>query len=345
MNGDDSKKKEDVNSEGSGKVMNSRKSIQQLEEKSKVAKQDNRVPSKRTDEGDLALASTSIPFPSPARNVISSAEEQQQQNSGDIQEEIAIDEETPIQAYRADEDVTKSKKSKKKDEVLIEGVVEKAKFKSNRTFNLLLITVWLLMVVGLVVGLSLGLSGRNGDEVDEVITPDSLLPSSVPTVMVTQSPTVSPSASMVPSAIPSNAPTSLEFVTVLQQIAIQFPTLPVNINDSTSPSYRAAEWLTGQQLGYDLPISPDDLLSLIDFRQRYALSVFYYSTGGHESWIDKCQFLNTSVHYCDWECPLPEAVLQSETVIFQLQPNSTTMGVKCAETDAFRIATGLAFSK
>ena len=130
-------------------------------------------------------------------------------------------------------------------------------------------------------------------------------------------------------------------------IAIEFPHLPVDVDDSNSPSYRAAQWLVGQFP--ILPIPPDDLFTIFDFRQRYALSMFYYSTGGDDeipsrsTWIDDCNFLNTSMHYCDWICPLPDSVLQ-DGGDFAIG-DRTTMGLDCIRGEGFSFATGIIFSK
>lgn len=69
---------------------------------------------------------------------------------------------------------------------------------------------------------------------------------------------------------------------------------------SYSPQYRAALWIS-QDDKYRISIPSTNEPSREDypFKQRYALAVLYFATGGAESWIWKMKFL-TGLHECNW---------------------------------------------
>jgi hypothetical protein len=75
------------------------------------------------------------------------------------------------------------------------------------------------------------------------------------------------------------------------------------------------------------PLNQTDF-EVLQFRQRYALATWYYSTGG-ENWKDQCNFLTPSFHVCDWRC----AWNSTDTIIsdtFGLDWSTTDyMGVNC----------------
>ena len=144
---------------------------------------------------------------------------------------------------------------------------------------------------------------------------------------------------------PSSAPTTIlsstvRLVDILREIMTHFesPTLEQDLKNPKSPQYRAALWMAEEDehpatanLTYPLNQTSFDLLQ---FRQRYALSTFYYATGGDE-WKDQCNFLSPSRHVCDWNCEwdtepferLDSFVKFSDSVL-----NGTVMGALCGRS-------------
>jgi hypothetical protein len=119
-------------------------------------------------------------------------------------------------------------------------------------------------------------------------------------------------AATAPSPTPidlSSPPTTERFSDICQEILTHFesPTLEQALMNPESPQYRAALWMaeddehpTTASLSY--PLNQTDL-ELLQFRQRYALVTFYYSTStGDTKWKDQCNFLTPSLHVCDWRC-------------------------------------------
>jgi hypothetical protein len=110
--------------------------------------------------------------------------------------------------------------------------------------------------------------------------------------------TKSPSAA--PSQAPSQAPTSASFSVIAQAIESTFGT---TLDDTTSPQYRAAQWMAEED---QLIINPSDDLS--QFAQRYAMVVFYYATGGDTSWTRKANFLSPTLDTCSWQEDNPSSI-------------------------------------
>jgi hypothetical protein len=119
-------------------------------------------------------------------------------------------------------------------------------------------------------------------------------------------------AATAPSPTPidlSSPPTTERFSDICQEILTHFesPTLEQALMNPESPQYRAALWMaeddehpTTASLSY--PLNQTDL-ELLQFRQRYALVTFYYSTStGDTKWKDQCNFLTPSLHVCHWRC-------------------------------------------
>jgi hypothetical protein len=67
------------------------------------------------------------------------------------------------------------------------------------------------------------------------------------------------------------------------------------LDDTTSPQYRAAQWIAEEDQLTTLPL--DDLSG---FAERYTMAVFYYATGGDSSWIRKANFLSPTLDTCSW---------------------------------------------
>jgi len=64
-----------------------------------------------------------------------------------------------------------------------------------------------------------------------------------------------------------------------------------------SPQFRAYEWMIWEDLVVDdaaAPLGDDRML------QRYAMATIYFATGGPHSWAQTYQWLNHSLHECDW---------------------------------------------
>lgn len=104
--------------------------------------------------------------------------------------------------------------------------------------------------------------------------------------------------SEAPSAAPSQAPTTASFDVVAQAVEATFGT---TLEDTTSPQYRAAEWMAEEDQLIASPL--DDLFS---FSQRYAMVVFYYATGGDVSWTRQANFLSPGLDICSWQEPAPQ---------------------------------------
>jgi hypothetical protein len=110
---------------------------------------------------------------------------------------------------------------------------------------------------------------------------------------------------------PFSAPTTIDVTgrlgDILHEIMMHFesPTLAQDLTNTQSPQYLAALWMAEEDehhatanLTYPLDQSSLDLLQ---FRQRYALTTFYFATNGDE-WDNNCSFLTPSLHVCEWNC-------------------------------------------
>ena len=155
---------------------------------------------------------------------------------------------------------------------------------------------------------SVGLSLNNEDNESIIRIPTTVYPSTLTTL----NPSAPPSART--SAIPTSslAPTSERLTSILDEIRLQFhsPTLEKDLQSVSSPQYKAARWMAEVDvsdftLGLGFPIDVTDHRTIIQFRQRYSLAVFYYSTNGDDSWLEKCNFMNPTKHVCEWNCPWP----------------------------------------
>jgi hypothetical protein len=118
----------------------------------------------------------------------------------------------------------------------------------------------------------------------------------------------------IPTSPPTPIPTSPRFAGVASFIEFSFGTV---LDDPSSPQYRAAEWLADVDTTFDL--SDEDR-----FRQRYAVVVFYYATGGDTSWIQQMNFLSPGVDECDWNEP------PGDHVTFDIDYN---LGLVCSDLE------------
>lgn len=122
-----------------------------------------------------------------------------------------------------------------------------------------------------------------------------------PTPSPTRSPNEPPTPGE-PTAAPSSPPSSDRFSQFVRNYAAAISGEEV-FRDSTTPQYRAAEWITQANI--------DDTITSVDqLDDLYAVTVFYYSTGG-DDWAECSQgntgncpgnsWLNDDVGPCDWE--------------------------------------------
>jgi Leucine-rich repeat (LRR) protein len=108
-----------------------------------------------------------------------------------------------------------------------------------------------------------------------------------------------PVVSPQPSLAPTNVPTSVVFALVTDEILEEFGgETSLSLQDWNSPQTKAARWIGEEDQTFDFPLAAGPSVRQA-FRQRYALAVFFYSTGGIESWMDDLGFLS-DLHECDW---------------------------------------------
>lgn len=111
--------------------------------------------------------------------------------------------------------------------------------------------------------------------------------------------TVSPAPTLMPSASPSMSPTTADFTGLVAFLANASLDDGAALQVSTSPQYRAAQWL----------FNNENLSEYAESQriQRYALAVVYYSTNG-QNWLQKtdwmsdepeCDWFNKGVTFCD----------------------------------------------
>jgi hypothetical protein len=70
------------------------------------------------------------------------------------------------------------------------------------------------------------------------------------------------------------------------------------LREGGSAQAEAIFWIANQDTFFSFPLAGDTSTRKA-FRQRYAMAVLFYSTGGPKSWIDTFDFLSSS-HECDW---------------------------------------------
>jgi hypothetical protein len=91
-----------------------------------------------------------------------------------------------------------------------------------------------------------------------------------------------------------------------------------SLDDETSPQYQAALWISdSDKVAYNIPdseLSP----TYHDFVERYALAVFYFSTGG-SNWADDQLFMKEE-HTCAWF--IPETSDDGEDLAFGITCNN-----------------------
>ena len=133
---------------------------------------------------------------------------------------------------------------------------------------LIVVTLVVLAAIGVSLGVTLG--RKNQD----------------PAQATTESQTASPTMA------PTQAPTSTRFI---QVAALVESLLGTTLTETSSPQYKAAEWMANVDSALDLSTVESDR-----FLQRYALVVLYFSTGGEESWINQALFLTPDMHECGW---------------------------------------------
>ena len=131
-------------------------------------------------------------------------------------------------------------------------------------------------------------------------------PTSTPTISpeAAPTPTMTPTQSPTPNAPVTPPPTNTPAFTAFVEEFAKKKSGPLVFEDPTSPQYKAADFIANV-VEYRSTITDDAMLG--DF---YAVSVFYFSTGG-DSWYecsqgsDNCpegvSWMSSNVTYCDWK--------------------------------------------
>lgn len=110
-----------------------------------------------------------------------------------------------------------------------------------------------------------------------------------------------------PTDPPSASPTSLvtrrwNFLlneigqVVMPNEAIEAGQTPVDyFADTTTPQYRALEWMAEDDLEFDIFAPPTQELV-----ERYVVTLLYFATSGPTKWIDELNFVRPGRSVCDW---------------------------------------------
>ena len=152
-----------------------------------------------------------------------------------------------------------------------------------------------LVLAGIAIAVGVGVSKRNDSSQEDFDDgSDTLAPT------IASPPTLLPSLLPQPSQSPTETPTSVVFSLVAEEILLNFgSTTYFRLLDSHSPQAKAARWIGETDVWFTFPLLEEDVSIQRAFRQRYALAVFYYSTGGAESWVEQLFFLSDR-HECLW---------------------------------------------
>ena len=294
--------------------------------------------------GSVLAAHGSIEYSMGATVIAVQDEEEQQSLNKNNDQQLAIED-----AYLAADEKRKARRQRTmRPPELLDGVVEG----SNRQFNgkkYMVIGFLIICVVAIMasaIAIMVVLLPKDNEDLAETpagstfnmsVDTKTIRPSAIPT----QTPSIPPSdiTSILPTI--SSAPTSDALVVILDEIRRQFqsPTLNVELQSTSSPQYKAAKWMAeGDSSDLSLLLS-----SPAQFQQRYALSVIYYSTNG-DQWFNKCNFMDPTLHVCDWNCPWPDEydvpfplinyIINDEVTTFEF------MGVQCQFTNVIALVLG-----
>jgi hypothetical protein len=159
-------------------------------------------------------------------------------------------------------------------EAVVAGEVHRTTSKQRRT--LITFTIVLVVLISAILGAVLGALLGQQDESDTEVTPTDP---------------------------PTPLPTSPQFNAVAALVESEFGT---SLEDTSTPQYRAAEWLANVDTMFDFVSGSIDTAH---FRQRFALVLLYYATEGYTSWKYQANFLSPGVHECDWNIPFPDDLI------------------------------------
>lgn len=231
----------------------------------------------------------------------SSAPESQHDDNGDDSDDNndrEVDEEaTPVATIEEEEETFyayipgKRRKRANRDPVLVDSV--RVEERSGR--RLYYAIGALILLAGLVVGVTVGVTQSNNKSTTNKEQTDS--PSTV--AIPSPSPSFSPS-----TASPTINPTLASFQVIMNDLALDFQasTMTALQLDYNSPQSRAARWMMEEDQAFTFPLNETDPKSMLRrrFRQRFALTTLYFSTGGDTSWVNQGAFLSPTLHECDW---------------------------------------------
>ena len=289
-------------------------------------------------------------------NVSSYTEELQESSQGQDQEEKEEDP-AALDAYLVVEEGQGNRNSQRrnKEVEVVDAVIEEDKNSTttSKWMNRSICLMLLLVLAAVTIAQSVTLPAKDGTPSSTNNGVQTTAPTKIPPsvlAMTTDNPSLTPT--MTPSVSPSMSfvPTTEGLEVIMSEIRRQFldyiPMLEADLQSRSSPQYRAALWMAQEDrsdftMGLEFPLNATNFDLLTQFRQRYALVVFYFSTHG-EQWMDQCNFMNASAHVCEWKCPWP--VDESSAVANYVAAGFTFsefMGVGCI--DGF--VTSMEFSK
>ena len=185
--------------------------------------------------------------------------------------------------------------------------------------------------------------GDNPVAVPTTRAPSSLVPSVPPSSLTTIPTTTTTTTTMAPTTT-TLSPTQKKIQNVAQQIETLLDLPPaelvISLQDPDSPRYKAIEWLATQ----------DQVLPAVavthgtgTFRyvrrlaQRYVLALLYYSTTSTTTtWHDRCSFLNTTLHECEWKCSQHVPFSNDDDLYALAAMGIATPGVHCYDIPGFQ---------
>lgn len=204
--------------------------------------------------------------------------------------------------------------------------------KRQRRFIILLVA-WLVSLV-VVIAVTVSLFNQSRADPAPVVLAETGSPTPAPTAGPSFSPTFSPTTYLEGTG-GTYPPTSDRFSDIVREVMAQFdsPTLEVDLIRPSSPQYKAALWMAEMDVhdataDLEFPLNNTDITSILQFRQRYSLVTFYYSTNGEE-WVDRCNFLDPALHVCEWRCPWDVSNPDIASFVSTGSFGADSMGVTC----------------
>jgi hypothetical protein len=127
-------------------------------------------------------------------------------------------------------------------------------------------------------------------------TPESTLS---PTLAPSPAPTLAPTLSLfVPSLAPTGGTdtTAPNLERLIDNFAEKNPGTEIVLSDTTSPQYRAMQWLAEDVEQNSFTLTEHEMRIL----QRGVLAILHYSTLGEEQWTNQTGWLNSTLSECEW---------------------------------------------